>query len=252
MMTPTDCLSTPIRLSSRLDPETYSRAIQRRHEGYLGPNLIYDCFISVRCLDLSLVSIGEVRTNPLPWHWPRLVWGKFFMKIAKMLGAAASASALFCAVPALAQQAPAGTYNFDYSATGYSGSGSLTVDATGHINAISGTANGDTITGLSTYASADQALFDTINGIVPDFSGFAFATSTNMFSIGDTGLGDIGITDVNSNPNGYCCGTHPLTLNISAAVPEPATWAMMLLGFGAMGFAMRRPKREKALFAQLG
>ena len=27
---------------------------------------------------------------------------------------------------------------------------------------------------------------------------------------------------------------------VSAAVPEPATWGMMLLGFGAMGYAMRR------------
>jgi hypothetical protein len=25
-------------------------------------------------------------------------------------------------------------------------------------------------------------------------------------------------------------------------VPEPATWTMMLLGFGAIGFAMRRRK----------
>jgi hypothetical protein len=28
-----------------------------------------------------------------------------------------------------------------------------------------------------------------------------------------------------------------------AAVPEPSTWAMMLLGFGAIGFAMRRRNR---------
>ena len=28
-----------------------------------------------------------------------------------------------------------------------------------------------------------------------------------------------------------------------AAVPEPSTWAMMLLGFGAVGFAMRRRRR---------
>ena len=27
-----------------------------------------------------------------------------------------------------------------------------------------------------------------------------------------------------------------------AAVPEPATWAMMLVGFGGIGFAMRRRK----------
>jgi hypothetical protein len=31
------------------------------------------------------------------------------------------------------------------------------------------------------------------------------------------------------------------------AVPEPGTWAMMLLGFGAIGFAIRRRKSAKAL-----
>lgn len=36
---------------------------------------------------------------------------------------------------------------------------------------------------------------------------------------------------------------------INAAVPEPATWAMMLLGFGGMGVALRR--RRKPAVAQL-
>jgi hypothetical protein len=31
-----------------------------------------------------------------------------------------------------------------------------------------------------------------------------------------------------------------LTVTSSAAVPEPATWALMLLGFGALGGALRR------------
>ena len=33
-------------------------------------------------------------------------------------------------------------------------------------------------------------------------------------------------------------------------VPEPATWAMMLLGFGAAGVAVRRSRRKKALVTQ--
>jgi hypothetical protein len=32
---------------------------------------------------------------------------------------------------------------------------------------------------------------------------------------------------------------------VTSAVPEPTTWAMMLIGFGAVGFAMRkRPSRR--------
>lgn len=33
---------------------------------------------------------------------------------------------------------------------------------------------------------------------------------------------------------------------IAGAVPEPATWAMMLMGFGAIGVAMRRRRRASA------
>jgi len=35
------------------------------------------------------------------------------------------------------------------------------------------------------------------------------------------------------------------------SVPEPATWAMMLAGFGATGFAMRRTRRKNAMLAQI-
>ena len=34
---------------------------------------------------------------------------------------------------------------------------------------------------------------------------------------------------------------------INGAVPEPGTWAMMLMGLGAMGFALRRHKRVASL-----
>lgn len=51
---------------------------------------------------------------------------------------------------------------------------------------------------------------------------------------------------------GYQPGTNvtqtaQLSFAAPAAVPEPATWAMMLLGFGAIGFAMRRKAKASAL-----
>jgi hypothetical protein len=37
---------------------------------------------------------------------------------------------------------------------------------------------------------------------------------------------------------------------IPSAVPEPATWAMMLAGFGAIGFSLRRRSRSRTVLAQ--
>jgi len=45
-------------------------------------------------------------------------------------------------------------------------------------------------------------------------------------------------------------GAYSGTVNVAPPVPEPATWAMMLAGFGAMGFAMRRTRR-KVLLTQI-
>jgi hypothetical protein len=44
-------------------------------------------------------------------------------------------------------------------------------------------------------------------------------------------------------------GSYSGTINVQPAVPEAKTWAMMLLGFGAMGIAIRR--RRKPVLAQL-
>ncbi|QQV78393.1 PEP-CTERM sorting domain-containing protein [Sphingomonas aliaeris] len=40
--------------------------------------------------------------------------------------------------------------------------------------------------------------------------------------------------------NNFDFGTYQLTISNAAAVPEPATWGMMLAGFGMVGFGMRR------------
>jgi hypothetical protein len=51
----------------------------------------------------------------------------------------------------------------------------------------------------------------------------------------------------NNNDTGDLGGT--VTIN-PAAVPEPATWALMLLGLGAVGWQLRRRKNVLGL-AQL-
>jgi hypothetical protein len=40
-----------------------------------------------------------------------------------------------------------------------------------------------------------------------------------------------------------------LTPPVTGAVPEPSTWAMMLAGFAAIGFAMRRTRKLRVRFA---
>ena len=53
-------------------------------------------------------------------------------------------------------------------------------------------------------------------------------------------------------PAGFVVGASTLTISraaVVAAVPEPSTWAMMLVGFGAIGFAARRRRAKVAIRA---
>jgi hypothetical protein len=55
--------------------------------------------------------------------------------------------------------------------------------------------------------------------------------------------------------NFYSLGTNGQTFGnvllssfaVTPNVPEPATWAMMLVGFGGIGFAMRRNRKSMGL-----
>lgn len=67
-----------------------------------------------------------------------------------------------------------------------------------------------------------------------------------LFDFGTTGANFVTLADTGgwSNAALYTTGTPP-------SVPEPATWAMMLLGFGAAGAAMRRSRRQNSMLAQI-
>ncbi len=55
---------------------------------------------------------------------------------------------------------------------------------------------------------------------------------------------------INGNNSGAGSLGGSITIR-QAAVPEPATWGMMLLGFGAAGFAIRRSRRRRVDLLQI-
>jgi hypothetical protein len=92
------------------------------------------------------------------------------------------------------------------------------------------------VTDLDYYTNADGGGFSFILG--PQI--FTGPTSAPVFSVGTfTGLH----TPYSSG------GVLTLTVLSETAVPEPSTWAMMLLGFAGLGFAGYRQRRRAKLLA---
>lgn len=163
------------------------------------------------------------------------------MRLRIFLIAAAAATALS------ATQASATAFYINYSGTSAANgafSAALTGDeVNGVINSIFGTRTSTigtyTVTGLSPYAGADQH----ITGVFPfaDFNGISYSTTdNNSYNFYSSGGGAFELNSA-SNPGGNASNDAPLSPeSISAAVPESATWAMMLLGFGMMGLALRK------------
>ena len=102
----------------------------------------------------------------------------------------------------------------------------------------------------------------TLNGSPTTFANLDFVTSTfgGGFVAGGTSINLVGdqlFTGTVTNPT-FKLGTFTLfdgapfpnqySLSISA-VPEPATWTLLLIGFGAIGLAVRRRKPSAARFA---
>lgn len=73
-----------------------------------------------------------------------------------------------------------------------------------------------------------------------------FTLSPTLLNIGNHTLSVTG--NVLSGPTASYSGT--INFN-TPPVPEPSTWAMMLLGFGATGLMMRRRRRTAPTFAQV-
>ena len=137
--------------------------------------------------------------------------------------------------------------SFFWSGTPASSSGGVAGTATGPYLAL---APGAVISSASTFAAVTASTNTTaFQAPGTHYLGFRFYNeSTSAINYGYMSL-------TSGGANGF-----PLTINswtfensggaitipgANGAVPEPATWAMMMLGFGAMGAAMRRKHATK-------
>ena len=167
-------------------------------------------------------------------------------------------------------EAVAGTYTFNYSLTNTSGAPTTSsrITAFGFNSDPNVVVNGAAIT--------DGSVFDEIryNTNVPNGVGnieLCFTTNncagggsdgltigqstTGTFTLdfGDVNLDtllldDFAIRYQSIDAPGITGGSG--TGTYVPAVPEPGTWAMMLMGFGAIGFSMRASRRRKGLLPQ--
>lgn len=102
---------------------------------------------------------------------------------------------------------------------------------------------------ISNIIQADFGLGGTVinfENLSNPFTQFSFVNSTiSGFDAGDVSLNG-GVLSLNFIDTTWSTGdTALLSLGTGAAVPEPGTWAMMLLGFGFVGGAMRAKRRRR-------
>ena len=79
-------------------------------------------------------------------------------------------------------------------------------------------------------------------------------TTPSGFSAFGLPLTNLAAGDYRLTINGISPNSGSFTGNVritTGAVPEPATWALMLLGFGAVGFAMRRQRKQDGRLLQI-
>lgn len=84
------------------------------------------------------------------------------------------------------------------------------------------------------FTALRSGAFSNVSLVSSSFSGLTYSVAGDTLTIG--------------YPVNRQSGTFAATFDIMPAVPEPATWAMMLLGFAGIGVAMGR--RGKPMLAQ--
>jgi hypothetical protein len=146
-----------------------------------------------------------------------------------------------------APAARAATYLFNFADTG-GDLGALNFSVIGTtVTAVSGTMNGFAVTGLSTYAGADQQFFAAgpVHFTVP---GVSFATSNGvLYNLTAYPNNADALTNSVTDPNGTGAGAMPALTSVSvAAVPLPSSGLLLLIGIGGLA-TLRRVRRTVAV-----
>lgn len=98
------------------------------------------------------------------------------------------------------------------------------------------------------YSSALATAYDGNGAILGTSAASSGQYNGAMLSFGFGGIKSI---TFQGNNSGFGVDNFRFDAGVSA-VPEPATWAMMLFGFGAIGMTMRRRRRGGSTLAHIG
>lgn len=79
--------------------------------------------------------------------------------------------------------------------------------------------------------------------------GFPCGTTVAQNYVVSTGGLYKSVGDTSAYVTDWAIGSQYTNYAFLSAVPEPATWAMMLIGFGGIGFTMRHVRRNRAVTA---
>ena len=145
----------------------------------------------------------------------------------------------------------AAQYVFGFDGGGKTGSGVLTTTdapfpsrgfSAVSITGITGMINGLSISGLNNFLGSNN-LYYTSGPSVFDGSGLGFSASDGSQSSLYFSSGNYRLTTLTG---GFSSGNVAVTSALVAGVPEPVTWALMIVGFGMVGGAMRRRATYRA------
>jgi len=147
------------------------------------------------------------------------------------------------------------TLSFNYP-NGWNSGAPITVsfyDYTGSISALTGGTGGlaafNDLGSGTFYGSTTISLGTTSFSLLLNAAALSAISGAagGSFAIGGTISGAEGETFLGGNTLDAPPVTLALRAPAVAAVPEPATWAMMLVGFGVVGFSLRRRRRTHNL-----